>query len=98
MPRLLYRFDERFCRERLCQIGDAFRLDRDRAGRMIVVAGDKNDRQPDTRSGQPSVQLDAGSFTQIDVENDTEGLVEIAVTLEGLGRVEQDDFKIVLPE
>ncbi len=92
----LDRFDQRFCRERLSQVGNTPRLERSFMCGMFVVPGDKNDWQRDPRS-QPTAQLDAGdTITQVNIEDDAESLVQFFVASKGLCRVEQYGIKTQL--
>ncbi len=56
---------------------------------MVVVSGDVNNRNGTSSGFQATPHLDAGHIVQIDVQNDTKRLIEIAVILKCLCRLEQ---------
>ena len=65
------------------------RLDRGRAVRLAVVAGDIDDRQPHPFIRETPAQLDARFSIQVDVEDEAKGLAKIFVAEQRTGRLEQ---------
>ena len=73
------RFDERPCRERFGQVGDASCLDCRGAVGIAVIPGDEDDGQPAIPVRDIAAQLNPGLTVQIDVKNDAKGPAQIAM-------------------
>ena len=95
---LLKRPDQRLRRERLCQVGDTSGFQGGHANGMVVVGGDINDRNGNSRGFEAPPHLDPGLVVQVDVENDAKRLVEVAVILKSLCRLEQHAVIAMLPQ
>ena len=95
---LLDRLDQRLCRERLCEIGEASGFQRSHPDGRIIVRGDVDNGHGNARRFETMPQVDAGFIVQVDVEDDAKRFFEIVVVLKGLGRREQDTFVTVFTQ
>src|ERR1700739_4371755 len=80
----LKRLDQRRRRERLCEVGDASGFKRSQAGGRVIVPGDVDERDGNSRSLETIPQLYTGLIVQVDVENDTTRFFEVAVVSKSL--------------
>jgi len=90
--------DKRARRERLGQIGNTPGIDRGRAVRRAVIAGNVNDGSRHTFVRKPLSHRNAGLIFQIDVDDDAGDVFEITVVEECLRRGEQQRAKAVFSE
>jgi hypothetical protein len=81
-----------------CQIRRATGCKSRCARRFAVVSRYENHRQRDPATSQSLAQLDAGTVSQIDVQYQTKGIVEISLALEGFGSIEKEDFEAMLSQ
>jgi hypothetical protein len=96
--RTLDRLDEGLAREGLCQVSDTSGRHRGHTRRMIVLAGNVDNGQGNPSRLEPMAYFDAGIIAEIYIENDADGLLEIAVLLECIGGWEQHAVIAVLPQ
>jgi hypothetical protein len=94
----MQRDHQRHRREWLCQIGEAPGLMRSRANGWAVVPGDVDDRHRNVRFFETVPQRDTRDIAQVDVENDANHPVKIAVICEGFRRRKQHAFVAQLPQ
>src|SRR5258708_13317605 len=93
---LLNGLNERLCRERLGEIGDAAGFHRRHPRCMIVVASDVHDRQRNSRRNQSMPHLYSGITVQVDIEDVAEGLIELIAFLYTACRLNQNETKALL--
>jgi hypothetical protein len=63
---------------------------------MVVIDGDINDRNRNSRGLEAAPHLDPGLIIQVDVEDDAERPADVVVILKSLSRVEQHAVIAVL--
>ena len=94
----LDRIDQRSCRERLCQIGNAAGFHRGRPRGLAVIAGDIDHRRLHARPLQLMAQLDTRTIAQVDIEHEAQRLMKIMVIAQSAGRFKGDDLIAILLE
>ena len=82
---LLDQLDQRLRLEWLRKIGNAAGFQGGHMDGGVVVRGDVNDRQENTRCLETIAQFDPGLVIQVDIEDDATGRIEIVLASERFG-------------
>ena len=92
------RLDQGLRPEWLGKIGNTAGFDRGRADGGIVIGGDVNNRQRNSRRPETVPQLDSRFVVQVDVEDHATCRIEIVVLLELFGGGKHDAVVTVLAQ